>query len=343
MSRSKLNLLSGLKLIAMLSAIVVLAATGCDKPDGSNAKGDGNNETAGGRKFITLGTAPAGGAFAPVGNAISGVVEAKKGDLDWVVAPQGTKGTQENIRLLESGEIDFGMANAAISYFANRGEGAWGKPHDVQVVTTIAPNVGIFVTTKGTGIETIADLKGKRVVLGPAGAGFDYFLKPLLKAHGVSYDDLDVLNGNYFTAGDMLADGKADAAFMGGAIPIPAVTQLCSSQDVVFIKLDDGVEAKLKEYPFYFPVPVKKDAYSDLTEDITGINVGNMHLITHAKVPEDVVYNFTKLMYQNRAMIGEKHPAAKAINPKNAVRDTGTPFHAGAIKFYKEEGIWPTE
>ncbi|MDG1874920.1 MAG: TAXI family TRAP transporter solute-binding subunit, partial [Mariniblastus sp.] len=220
---------------------------------------------------------------------------------------------------------------------------AWGKPYEVRAVTTIAPNVGIFVTTAGSGIKTIADLKGKRVVLGPAGAGFDYFLKPLLEVHGLSYDDLKVLNGNYFTAGDMLADGKADAAFMGGAIPIPAVTQLCSSQDVVFIKIADDAAEKLKKFPFYFPIPVKADAYSDLNEDITGINVGNMQLLTHANVSDDVVYNFTKLMYRNRAQIAEKHPAGNAINAKNAIRDTGTPFHPGAIKFYQEEGIWPGE
>ena len=320
-----------------VAVIAAFAAPGCDKP----AKDSGGQAKAKtGRQFVTIGTAPAGGAFAPVGNAIAGVVEANKGDLDWVVAPQGTKGTQENIRKLEAGELEFGMANAAISYFAVKGEGAWGKPHEVRAVATLAPNVGIFVTTKSSGIKTLADLKGKRVVLGPAGAGFDYFLKPLLKVHGVTYEDMDVLDGNYFTAGDMIADGKADAAFMGGAIPIPAVTQLCASQDVVFIKLDADAPDKLTEYPFYFTVPVKAGAYDDLKEDIVGINVGNMHLITHANVSDDMVYNLTKTMFENREQVAEKHPAGKALNPKNAIRDTGTPFHPGAIKFYKEAGLW---
>lgn len=327
--------------LAVIATIALAVNVGCDSDGGTAA--DGSGGAKGQRQFVTVGTAPAGGAFAPVGNAIANVVDANKGDLNWVVSPQGTKGTQENIRKLEAGEIEFGMANAAISYFATKGEGAWERPHNVRAVATLAPNVGVFVTTKNSGIKTIADLKGKRVVLGPAGAGFDYFLKPLFEAHGVSYDDLNVLNGNYFTAGDMIADGKADAAFMGGAIPIPAVTQLCSSQDVVFIKLDDDAPEKLKKYPFYFPVQVKADVYSDLTEDLTGINVGNMHLITHANVDEDLVYNLTKVMYENRAQVAEKHPAAKALNPKNAIRDTGIPFHPGAIKYYKEAGIWPGE
>ncbi|QEG23531.1 TAXI family TRAP transporter solute-binding subunit [Mariniblastus fucicola] len=324
-----------------VAALVAVSFSGCDS--NPKAAGDGDENSTGGRQFITLGTAPSGGAFAPVGNAIAGVVDANKGDRDWVVTPKKTKGTQENIRKLQDGDIQFGMANAAISYFAVKGEGAWETPHEIRTVATIAPNVGVFVTTEATGIKTIADLKGKRVVLGPAGAGFDYFLKPLFEAHGLTYEDMTVLPGNYLEAGDMIADKKADAAFMGGAIPIPAVTQLCSTQDIVFVKLDDDAPEKLKAYPFYAAVPVKADAYSDLNEDFIGLNVGNMQLVTHANVDEDLVYDFTKLMYENRAKVAEKHPAAKAINEKNAARNTGTPFHPGAIKFYKEIGIWPAE
>ena len=324
--------------IAITLAITLFFAfPGCDAGPDSG----GGSANSGGRQFVTIGTAPGGGAFALVGNAVANVVDENSGDLDWSVSAQVTKGTQENIRKLDAGDVEFAMANAAISYFAIRGEGAWDKEYQIRAVATLAPNVGVFVTTKNSGIKTVADLKGKRVVLGPAGAGFDYFLKPLLGAHGVSYDDLKVLPGNYLAAGEMISDGKADAAFMGGAIPIPAVTQLCSTQDVAFVKLDDAAPEKLKDYPFYFSVPVKADAYSDLDEDLMGINVGNMQLVTHEKVSEDVVYHFTKLMYENREKIAEKHPAGKAINPKNVIRDTGTPFHPGAIKFYKEAGIWP--
>ena len=238
---------SWLLLITCVVGFLTLGISGCKDagPDGSSSGPTGE------RQFVTIGTAPAGGAFAPVGNAIAGVVDAHKADLNWVVKPQGTKGTQENIRKLAAGEIEFGMANAAISYFATRGEGNWEKPYDIRAVATIAPNVGVFVTTKSSGITAISELKGKRVVLGPAGAGFDYFLKPLLEAHGVTYEDMTVLSGNYITAVDMITDGKADASFMGGAIPIPAVVQLCASQDVVFLELDPNVGEKLQEYPFY--------------------------------------------------------------------------------------------
>ena len=319
--------------------LTLVAATlsgfcGCKNPD---AAGDGSGQ----REYITLGTATPGGAFVPVGNAIANTVESNKGDLNWVVGSKETSGTQENIRNLESGDLQIAMSNAAISYFAVRGEGAWKTKHEVRTIATIAPNVGVFVTTEGTGIKSIADLKNKRVVLGPPGAGFNYFLEPLLKAHGIEYSDLTVLHSGYLAIPGMIADGKADAAFMGGAIPIPAATQLCSSQDVVFLKFDETAVEKLKEYPFYFNVPIPADKYSDLDEDLMGINVGNMQLLSHANVSEDTIYNFTKLMYENREAIAKQHPAGKALNPKNITRDTGTPFHPGAIKFYKEAGIWP--
>ncbi len=323
---------------------VCLTIISCLITCGCTGNGGGENGETAERKFINLGTAPTGGAFHPVGCAVANVTSENKGDLNWIVTPQGTKGTQENIRRLDAGELQFAMANAAISYFAVKGEGAWDKPYDIRAVTTIAPNIGIFVTTKSSGITKISDLKGKRVVLGPSGAGFDYFLKPLLEAHGITYDDLTPLNGNYIDAGDMLADGKADAAFMGGAIPIPAVVQLCSTQDVVFLPFDESVLDKLKQYPFYSASrDIPADTYSDLEQDLPGVNVGNMQLLTHANVDEDTVYQFTKIMYENRDKIAERHPAAKAINPKNAARDTGTPFHPGAIKYYKEAGIWPNE
>ena len=74
-----------------------------------------------------------------------------------------------------------------------------------------------------------------------------------------------------------------------------------------------------------------------------GINVGNMQLLSHANVSEDIIYNFIKRVYENRDAIAQQHSAGKALNPKNIARDTGTPFHPGAIKFYKEKGLWPDD
>jgi TRAP transporter TAXI family solute receptor len=158
----------------------------------------------------------------------------------------------------------------------------------------------------------------------------------------VTYEDLTQLNNTYTGTVDLLADGNADAAFMGGAIPIPAVTQACASQDIAFIPFaPTALEALPKQYPFYFAQTIPAGTYSDLETNLEGINVGNMILVTHASVDEETVYQFTKVLYQNREAVAQQHPAGRALNPVNAVRDTGTPFHPGAIRFYREAGIWP--
>ena len=325
---------------------------GCDNASKQNTNNNEKNDTPAKvedensqeRRFISIGTATLEGVFHTVGGAIADVVTRNISDKNWEVTAEGTKGTQENIRLLvgENSRIEFAIANASISYFAIRGEGAWKTEHPIRSVMTLAPNVALFVTQKSSGIKSMKDLKGKRVVVGPAGAGFEYFLKPILAEHGVTYDDFKPLNANYGGAVDLLANGSAAAAFMGGAIPTPAVTRASTSQEIMFIPFEESARKTLFEkYPFYNPITIRADAYDRvLTEPFATMNVGSMQIITAENADEDMVYNFTKTLYTHRAEVVKAHPAGKAINEKNAVRDVGTPFHPGAIRFYKEIGIW---
>ena len=302
------------------------------------AKSESDNGSK--RRFISIGTAPAGGAFFVVGSAIAEVVD-NAPETNWEVTAESTKGTQENIRRLVNNELEFGLANAAISYFAVRGEGDWKKEHAIRAVMTLAPNVGLFITPQSSGIRKIQDFTGKRIVVGPAGAGFKYFLEPILLAHGVTYEDFSPLNSHYLGAVDLLADGSAAAAFMGGAVPTPAVTQASTSQNIFFIPFDEAAKAFLFEkYPFFNAITVPADTYKGQTEPFASMNVGSMHLITAEQIDEDTVYEFTKTLYTHRAEVVKRHGAGKAINPKNVVKDTGTPFHPGAIRFYREIGIW---
>jgi len=315
--------------IVLIGFIFLL--TGCGS-EGSSDK----------RQFLSIGTAPTGGAFFVVGNAIAAAVQEKAKPLNWQISSESTKGTQENIRRLDGGELDFALANAAISYFASRGEGAWEKKYEIRNVMTLAPNVALFITPKSSGVKSITDMKGKRIVVGPSGAGFKYFIEPILKAHNLTYDDFTPLNATQTAAVDMLADGSAAAAFLGGAVPTASITQACAGKDIHFIPFAPSAKEKLiEDYPFFSAKSIPAGVYRGQTEEYAGMNVGSMHLITSANVPDNVVYSFTKMLYENRAKVVEQHPAGKAINPKNIIRDTGTPFHPGAIRYFKEIGIWP--
>ena len=291
--------------------------------------------------FLSVGTAPPGGTFFVVGGAIAQVVDEKSEETGWQVSSEATKGTQENIRRLSKDELDFALANAAISYFAVRGQGNWDGEQGIKAVMTLAPNVALFITPRSSGVSTLSDLKGKRVVVGPSGAGFDYFLKPILQAHGLTYDDFSPLHNTQAGAVDMLADRSAAAAFLGGAVPTASITQAGASQGIHFIPFEDGPKQQLfTDYPFFSPATIPADTYRGQAETFAGMNVGNMHLITRASLDEKTVYQFTKILYEQRAEVVKKHPAGRAINPKNIIRDTGTPFHSGAVRYYKEIGIW---
>jgi len=304
--------------------------------------GTGEGERSSGRSFLSIGTAPVGGAFFVVGGAIGEVLNEHRGDSRWEVTAEATKGSQENIRRLTRGELDLAMANAAITYFAVRGEAGWDRAHAVRTVMTLAPNVALFVTAEDSGIRSMTDLKGKRVVVGPAGAGFQFFVRPLLEAHGVTYDDFSVLHNTQAGAVDMLADGSAAAAFLGGAVPTASITQASSSHDVFFVPYTtEAIERLTDEFLFFRPGSIPAGTYRGQEEDFNGLDVGSMHLITSADKDEELVYRLTKTIYENRDRVTEKHAAGRAINPKNVVRDTGTEFHPGAIRYYQEIGIWP--
>jgi len=304
--------------------------------------GGGDGGGGGKKEFVTIGTAPFGGAFAPVGSAIADAVQigADAGGKNWKVSTEGTKGTQQNIRSLDKGTLEFGMANSAITYFAVRGEGAWDKEYGVQHVMTLAPNASQFVVLQKSKITSFADFKGKIISVGPAGAGFNYFIDPILEAHGITPGDYTAVNNPYGPSVDALKNGDVDVAFLGGAVPIPAVASAASTHKIAFVPFDPAAVTALSDsYPFFRPFKIPKDKYAFLDADFQAISCGEMQLIGATSLDEQMVYDFTKYLYEQRAAVVKGHPAGKAINEKNAARDVGTTFHPGAAKYYKEIGI----
>lgn len=337
--------------LVFLAGLAGLGLAGCDRAGSAGPVAGGSDAPSTRQQFVDLGTAPPGAVFFQVGTAIAEVLEEKKGDNNWRVQAKGSAGTLENIRRLDSGEFQLAMSNAAIASLANDGKGTWDKAYPVRSVVTLAPNIATFVTRADSGIRTIADLKGKRVVIGPASAGFEMFVLPILEEHGLRAGDYTPLNADQGRAGELLADGAADAAFLGGAVPNPAVQSACNSLDIVFIPFDEAVrETLVTKYPFFakatVPATLDRDGkseptYRGLTGDFETLDVGRMHLISHEKVPEELVYRLTRTIWENRAAVAELHPVGNAINDRNAIRPNGVPFHPGAIRYYREIGIWP--
>ncbi len=299
---------------------------------------DENND----RTFLSIGSAPPGGSFFIVGGALADVLGNNGGKGQWIVTAEATKGSLENIRRLDHGELELSLANSGITYFAVNGTEGWERPYPMMSLMTLAPNAMVFVTPETAGIETIGDLVGERVVVGVAGAGWEFFLRPILNAHGVFYEDFTPLYNTQTGAVGMLADGSAQAAFLGGAVPTASIVQATSSQDIRFLLFDDEAQESLvANYPFYFPVSIPAGTYAGQDEEMSTVSSGSMHLIVHAQMDEELAYTITRTIYENRERVVERHAAGRFIRPDNVVRETGTPFHPGAIRYYREIGIWP--
>jgi hypothetical protein len=328
--------------LATAFAFVAIGCGGCGGDNGGSSE------------FITIGTAPVGGAFAPVGNAIAAVLDENKGANTWTVQAKGTKGSKQNIVELDNGTIQFGLSNSSITYYAYRGElEGDNKKYNVRAVMTLSPNVAMFLTRKELGIKSIAELKGKRVYTGPAGAGFEMFIRPIVNEHGLKWEgkqaDFTPVPGTQTDGVSSLADDDVQAAFLGGAPPTASISQACNEMDVFFIPFDEQAKENLiNDYPFFEAAELTVEKYGkqykDMTEDFEGLNVGSMHLITSTDMDAETIYQLTKAIWENREEIGKQHAGVgEYITKENVANYTGTPFHKGAVRFYKEIGAWPMD
>jgi TRAP transporter TAXI family solute receptor len=119
---------------------------------------------------------------------------------------------------------------------------------------------------------------------------------------------------------------------------------VCSSRDIRFVPYDDAAMAEVAaEFVFFGRATIPAGTYRGQDADYAGLDVGSMHLIAHASTPDDLVYRVTKALWEHREAVAERHRAGRAIREGNVVRDTGIPFHPGAIRFYREAGLWPAE
>jgi TRAP transporter TAXI family solute receptor len=324
-------------------ALVLIGSAGCQSSS-EDAGSESSSTASAERRFLSIGTAPPGGAFFVIGGALSEVLNVHSGQDGWQFTAEATKGSKENIRRLISGDLDLALSNAAITYFAVRGGADWEAPHPVRSIMTLAPNVAMFLTQRDSGIRSIADLAGKRVTIGPAGAGFEDFLTPILAAHDITFDDFTPLSAIQSTAVGMLADGSSDAAFLGGVVPTASVTQAATSQDIFFVPYDpDAVAALDEDFEAFRPTTVAAGTYKGMDDDFHGLVVGDLHLIVAADADEELVYVMTKTLFESAEQVIERHGVGRAITAANVVRATGTDFHPGAIRFYREAGIWPEE
>ncbi len=286
----------------------------------------------------TMATAGLSGTFYPYGGALCQIINRELGTN---ISATATSGGKENIALLANEEVDFALLDADMMSYALTGTEAYegNKIDTFSSIASLFPQVFQIVVAEDSEINSITDLKGKRVSVGDAGSGTSVNAQQVLEAYGITFEDINVNYISFKESASAFQDNSLDAFIGVAGIPTSAVTETSLTRDVRLLSIDDEhMDILLEKYAFFAPYIIKKDVYG-LTDDTETIAV-NATLAALNTVSEEVVYNYTKAMFENQAELAEVNVKGEDLSIDTAINGLDLEFlHPGAAKYYKEVGI----
>lgn len=293
------------------------------------------------QQFFRIGTGGTAGTYYPVGGMIANAVSVP-GKI--IVTAQATNGSLANVNGIGGGAMESGFSQSDVATWAQKGTGLFeGKPNipDLRLIANLYPESLHVVVKKGSGIKSVADLKGKRVALDEPGSGTLVNARLILAAYGLKESDIKPEYIKPNQAGDKMKDGALDAFFFVGGAPAGAISELASSGTGIELLPIDGTQAASLRAtsPFFAVDNIPANTYKD-TAAVNTLSVG-AQWVTSAKADTDTVYQITKALYSDATQkaLAAGHAKGKLITLQNAVKGAGIPFHPGAEKFYKEAGV----
>ncbi|MCB2187330.1 MAG: TAXI family TRAP transporter solute-binding subunit [Deltaproteobacteria bacterium] len=297
-------------------------------------------------RFVTIGTGGVTGVYYPVGKAIAKLLNQKSDEYHLKATVESTSASVFNINAVMAGDLDLGIAQSDAQYLAYHGKGEWqgkGPQKDLRSVFALHAETFILAANGEENILTYPDLKGKAVAVGSPGSGTRQNFLDMLAAYGMSFDDLGRVEG--FKASEsakMLQDERIDAFVYTVGNPNGLVQEATSGRiPVRFIAADaDKLALVIKENPFYVEdyIPIEYYPKALNKKDVLTLAV-KATLITRAQVPDDVIYDITKEVFQNLGQLQKLHPALSRLDPQNMLKGLTAPIHPGALKYYREAGL----
>ncbi len=290
-------------------------------------------------KEVTIVTGGSSGTYYPIGGAMAQIITKY---VPGVKATAVTSGASVvNARKVGELEAEFGLLQNDVAYYAYNGLEMFkdSKLDKLRGVATLYPEIIQIVTLKENNIKTIYDLKGKKVAVGAPGSGTAVDAMQILKAAGIDESNTEIRYLNFKEVSDALKDKTIDAGFIVAGIPTAAVSDIAAVRDVAIVEVPDEIYQKLKEdYPFYTQVTIPAGTYKGVNEDVKTVAVLAM-LATNADLPDDLVYQITKAIFEHRDELVAAHKRAEDITLETALEGMSIPLHPGAEKYYKEKGL----
>ena len=294
------------------------------------------------RRYISIAAGWVTGAYFPMAGAISRIAWKHLKDDGIKVTAESSGASVANSKLIGAGDTDFAILQNDIASYAHYGkEGMFDKPiENLLGVCTLFPEHVQLVARKDSNIKSVADLKGKKVAIGPVGSGTTENAKQILEAWGLSTADL--AKAEQLTASqsaDYIKDGRLDAAFFTVAVGAAVImdTALIVETDIVPIT-GANADNLIKKYPFYAKQMVPGGTYRGNDSDIKTVSVMAM-LSARADLEADIVYKIINAMYSDLAQLKKAHAKFQDIAMETGLIGMGIPLHPGAEKYFKEKGV----
>lgn len=331
--------------LAAILAMGLMAGCGSgSKPasgeEGSKAEAAADDgASAGAAQDLVMGTGSTGGTYFALGGAMANAINNKLSDQKINITAQSTGASVENLNLIQAGEMDLGIAMNNVAAAAQEGTGAFSVPlTNVKAIGVVYNEVyQIVANAASTDAETVEDLKGLKIAVGPAGSGTVVLTEQIFEAAGVDINkDIERQSDSFGDAATKMQDGHIDAACNTLAVPASAIVEMTTSMDLKYINISDEI---LEQLPSYFTRKViPAGTYPKQEKDCETVTC-KAALYCSADLDEETVYQITKAFYTSGEEIAAAHENGKEINVETCLEGITTPIHPGAAKYYKELGM----
>lgn len=329
------------KFYAVFAMLILLTLTLAACGGGSSDSGDkGESSSSGGDKpkFLSLLTGGTSGTYYPLGGEIAKIFTDETGIQTDV---QSSNASADNIMALSDNQAELAFVQTDVMAAAVEGVQAFeehGAVDNVLALGSLYPETIQIVTLADSGIESVEDLKGKKVSVGAPGSGTYVNAEQILEVHGMTMDDIQAQNLDFGESAGGLKDGNIDAAFITAGAPTGAVEEISATNDINIIPIEqEKVDALIEKYPYYAADTIPAGTYSGIEADVNTVAV--MAMIAVSKdLSDDVVYDLTKGLYENVDKI--THGKAEFISLESALDGIDTSLlHPGAEKYYSEKDL----
>lgn len=289
-------------------------------------------------EFVNIATGSTGGTYYPVGSTMANIW--REGIPGLKASAQSTGGTVNNLQLLAMEEAEVCISDG-LYYDAYKGLGKYtGQPHTfLRGMVVLYPDLVHFMVAKGSGIQSIRDLKGKRVAVGPVGGSVPLMAEVILRAGGLDMrkDIRPEYLGHAETAA-AFADKHIDAAFAMGSQGIASVLEMTTLGTAEIRDLDaDIITAVSAAAPYVTPYTLAPGSYQTQNNPIQTLSVPNI-VAVHEKLSSDLVYTMVRLLFERKADLVAVAAAMKDMKAED-VEKIRIPIHPGAERYYRERGL----